>query len=35
MEQLLQRTSGLWQGVDGLEYQRSLREEWDRPEEES
>lgn len=35
LEQLLRRTSGLWQGGDGLEYQRSLREEWDRPDEES
>jgi hypothetical protein len=30
LEQLLQQTSGLWKGIDGLEHQRALRDEWDR-----
>jgi hypothetical protein len=28
-EELLEKTSGLWRGGDGLEYQRKLREEWE------
>ena len=27
---LLGLTSGLWKGVDGLEYQQEIRGEWDR-----
>lgn len=30
VEQLLEKTSGIWEGEDGLTYQRRLREEWDR-----
>lgn len=30
LEQLLQQTSGLWKGGDGLEHQLALRDEWDR-----
>lgn len=28
MEELLRRTSGIWPGEDGLQYQRRLRDEW-------
>ncbi len=28
--EVLRRTSGIWQAGDGLEYQRRLREEWDK-----
>ena len=28
MHEILQRTSGIWRGGDGLEYQRRLRNEW-------
>jgi len=27
-DDVLERTSGIWRGVDGLEYQRGIREEW-------
>ena len=27
---LLNKTSGLWKGVDGLEFQREIRGEWER-----
>jgi len=30
MEQLLEKTRGMWKGDDGLVYQRRLRREWDR-----
>lgn len=29
LEQLLQRTAGLWKGGDGLETQWQLRDEWE------
>ncbi len=29
LRQLLQATSGLWKGEDGLAYQRRIRSEWD------
>ena len=28
MQEILRRTSGIWRGGDGLEYQRRLRDEW-------
>ena len=31
MDQLLQKTAGLWKAGDGLAYQRRLREEWQHP----
>jgi hypothetical protein len=30
IQQLLEATSGIWQGDDGLTYQRRMREEWER-----
>jgi len=30
--EILRRTSGIWQAGDGLQYQRRLREEWDKRE---
>ena len=30
-DDLLEKTHGIWPGVDGLEYQMKIREEWDRP----
>jgi hypothetical protein len=30
-DQLLKDTQGIWSQGDGLEYQRRMREEWDRP----
>jgi hypothetical protein len=30
-DQLLEDTQGIWSQGDGLEYQRRLRAEWDRP----
>jgi hypothetical protein len=29
LEQLLQRTSGIWRGGDGLAYQQRIRDEWE------
>ena len=29
LRQLLQATSGIWKGEDGLAYQRRIRREWD------
>jgi hypothetical protein len=29
LEQLLRRTAGIWQGEDGLAYQRAVRGEWE------
>jgi len=29
IQQLLEATSGIWQGDDGLTYQRRMREEWE------
>ena len=29
-EELLEKTAGSWRNGDGLEYQRKIREEWDR-----
>lgn len=31
LNQLLSETSGIWSAGDGLEYQRRIRAEWDRP----
>jgi Mor family transcriptional regulator len=28
-ERLVEKTSGIWQRGDGLEYQREIRSEWD------
>lgn len=28
MQEILRKTSGIWRGGDGLEYQRRLRDEW-------
>ena len=28
MDELLQKTSGIWRSGDGLEYQRRLRNDW-------
>jgi hypothetical protein len=28
-QQLAKRTSGIWQGIEGLEYQRKIRAEWE------
>jgi len=30
MDQLLQKTAGLWKAGDGLVYQRRIREEWEK-----
>jgi hypothetical protein len=30
-QELAEEVSGHWQGGDGLEYQRRIRAEWDRP----
>ena len=30
LDRLLQETSGIWKSGDGLNYQQSLRDEWDR-----
>ncbi len=29
LQNILEETSGIWQGEDGLAHQRSLRSEWD------
>ena len=28
LQQVLDRTAGIWQGGDGLDYQRRIRDEW-------